>query len=505
MANKKTNPKKKKQQKKALPASKSAGKSTRKSASNSAPARKSASKSASKSVTFSIKNVRCFAETQALKIKPLTFLTGENSTGKTTILGCFHIVSKLISDRPVWSGFPDFNREPYEMGSFNDIVRNISNGELVSASSGKKSKSKEQKQLETAEFELGLLSEKPKAESLIVFKKKTKGEEPSIKSITIKAEGDDDDTSLTVDYGKSLITGTSKKDKTSIEFKDLDKDIINIPYIPPFILLHLIRERLSVADKKKKDKKHPSDTIKFLKKFENIVNSTFSSFPIIPMAPVRSKPQRTYNHIRESMDPEGKEIPMTLMLLNANAEEKWRKLYSDLLNFGKASGLFSDIIVKRFEKSASGPFQLRFEIKGAKSNIIDTGYGISQILPLLVHIFRAPKKSQFLLQQPEVHLHPKAQAELSSLLIQSIKTKKHSFMVETHSDYMVDRARIEIQKGNISPDEVSLIYLEHTKDGSVKAHNISFDKEGNVLNTPPGYRDFFLKETDQVLGFGDEA
>ena len=145
---------------------------------------------------------------------------------------------------------------------------------------------------------------------------------------------------------------------------------------------------------------------------------------------------------------------------------------------------------------------MQFKVRGSLSNIIDTGYGISQILPLLVHIFRTPKQFQFLIQQPEVHLHPKAQAELSSLLIQSIKTKGHSFLVETHSDYMVDRACIEIRKGNIPHDQVSLIYLEPVKEG-VKAHNISFDKQGNVQNVPKGYRDFFLKETDRLLGFED--
>lgn len=463
---------------------------------------------ASKSMTLSIKNVRCFAETQKLNIKPLTFLTGENSTGKTTILGCFHIISKLIRAHPFFYRFPDFNRTPYKMGSFNDIVRNIPNEAHCSTSSAEKSTSK-QNQPANAEFELGLLSaEEPKSQYLISFKKKTKGEEPNIKSITIKVDGI---ATVTFDYEKSLLTRSSENDENiSIPFKAIDK-AIDKDYIPPSVLLDLIREKSylirkkSDASGKEDDGKLHFDIIKFLKAFDSIMRFNFDSFqkPFITIAPMRSKPQRTYNPMRESMDPEGKEIPMTLMLLNANEEEEWKKLHSDLRSFGKASGLFSDITVKRFEESTSGPFQLRFEIKGAKSNMIDTGYGISQILPLLVHIFCAPEEFRFLFQQPEVHLHPKAQAELSSLLIRSIKNRKHSFMVETHSDYMVDRARIEIQKGNISPDEVSLIYLEHTENGSVKAHNISFDQQGNVLNAPPGYRDFFLKETDQVLGIGD--
>ena len=106
------------------------------------------------------------------------------------------------------------------------------------------------------------------------------------------------------------------------------------------------------------------------------------------------------------------------------------------------------------------------------------------------------------MQQPEVHLHPRGQAELSSLLVQLTKEKGRNFIVETHSDYMIDRARIEIQKKNIPPEQVSLIYLEPKQDG-VEVHNITFDEQANMQNVPDGYRNFFLKESDRLLGFTD--
>ena len=111
-------------------------------------------------------------------------------------------------------------------------------------------------------------------------------------------------------------------------------------------------------------------------------------------------------------------------------------------------------------------------------------------------------EAYYLLQQPEVHLHPKAQAELTSLLAQLASMGNQSFVVETHSDYMVDRARIEIRRGNINADDVSLIYLEPKKN-VVKVHNITFDKMGNMMGVPPHFRDFFLLETDRLMGFED--
>ena len=197
---------------------------------------------------------------------------------------------------------------------------------------------------------------------------------------------------------------------------------------------------------------------------------------------------------------------MRLMRIEATKKKEWNALKQALVEFGKASGLFQNIEIQNLGGSMGAPFQLKIKVRGPNSNIIDVGYGVSQILPILVHILSPPPLSQwqktfFLLQQPEVHLHPKAQTQLSSLFATSANGDQ-SFIVETHSDYMIDRARIEIRKGTISPEDVSLIYLE-PKGRVVNVHNIGFDKMGNMVGAPTGYREFFLKETDRLLGFED--
>ena len=68
---------------------------------------------------FTMEEVRCFAERQEFEIRPLTFLVGENSTGKTTALACFQVLANYLCEREI-----DFNSDPYSMGTFRDIVRN---------------------------------------------------------------------------------------------------------------------------------------------------------------------------------------------------------------------------------------------------------------------------------------------------------------------------------------------------------------------------------------------
>ena len=67
---------------------------------------------------FTIEEVRCFAERQTFEIRPLTFLVGENSTGKTTALACFQVLADFID-----KGEVNFNPRSYSMGTFGDIVR----------------------------------------------------------------------------------------------------------------------------------------------------------------------------------------------------------------------------------------------------------------------------------------------------------------------------------------------------------------------------------------------
>ena len=139
---------------------------------------------------------------------------------------------------------------------------------------------------------------------------------------------------------------------------------------------------------------------------------------------------------------------------------------------------------------------------GSHANLVDVGYGVSQSLPVLVDVM-GEQRTAFLLQQPEVHLHPRGQAELASFFIKSWKRKKNRFLIETHSDHIVDRVRISIRQGILKPNEVSILYFEPQRN-SVKIHNMRVDKRGNLLDAPESYRDFFMHETDRLLGFSDD-
>ena len=438
---------------------------------------------------FTIEEVRCFGERQTLEIRPLTFLVGENSTGKTTTLACFQVLANYLQGKSV-----NFNqlsslieRFPYSMGTFKDIVRNSRKKEKV--------------------FRLGFTSKyaNQEIEWTVDFIEKKEGIEPVVRSITMELTD-----------GKIIIESDDKMNRKVYleDFKEkqnhyrivCDTDILNS--FPIFFILTAFREE---SEKEKVFSQYLQNKSKESKKSRYELWNIWDSISVSSTSPIRSRPERTYDPTRESNDPEGSDVPMYLMRIEATQKERWALLKEQLIEFGKRSGLFQNIEIKRLGRALGSPFQLQFKVRGPKVNFIDVGYGVSQILPILVQVLnpninrrsQRTKLSNFtLLQQPEVHLHPRAQAEFSSLVVELARQGNQSFIIETHSDNMIDRARIEIRKGNIKPEDVSLIYFEPIRN-IVKVHNIGFDKMGNLLNVPKHYRDFFLLESDRLMGFED--
>ena len=428
---------------------------------------------------FTMEEVRCFAERQEFNIRPLTFLVGENSTGKTTALACFEVLANYLSEGQI-----DFNSSPYSMGIFRDIVRN----------SRKKEKA----------FTLGFTFryKNEDIEWTVEFVEKKGGIEPAVRSVTVKFTEGEIVLSAADELEPYIRLASCDKELNQYHV-DVDSDFLD--GASPFFLLQRVshiqggQSDVALANFIKKKEKYTG--IPWWKIEEDL--TVFST------APTRSRPKRTYDPTREFDDPEGSDVPMGLMRIQATEKKRWKGLKTQLVEFGKRSGLFQNIDVRNLGGSMGNPFQLKFKVRGPNSNIVDVGYGVSQILPILVHILDQPPSHLrmvempiFLLQQPEVHLHPRAQAELSSLLATLASEGNRAFIIETHSDYMIDRARIEIKRGNIRPEDVSLIYLE-PKGRVVKVHNISFDKMANMEGVPPHYGEFFLEETNRLMGFRD--
>lgn len=170
----------------------------------------------------------------------------------------------------------------------------------------------------------------------------------------------------------------------------------------------------------------------------------------------------------------------------------------DLRKFLSAEGrkldLFSDIV----KVDPDGQHAIHVKQSGGWHNIVDTGFGVSSVVPLLQAMYRQQEGTTFLLQQPEVNVHPSAQARLAQMMAES----PHRFVIETHSDHLIDRFRICVMEEALAPDDLRIAYFhrEPGRDAAV-IYNIAVDEAGNLDGAPAEYREFFMDETDRLLGF----
>jgi predicted ATPase len=138
---------------------------------------------------------------------------------------------------------------------------------------------------------------------------------------------------------------------------------------------------------------------------------------------------------------------------------------------------------------------LRFEDLTSKTNVShrDLGIGVTQVLPIIVNALSLTN-SLILIEQPELHLHPKLQAELAELFIETAVQKNkqnNTYILETHSEHIILRILRKIREGDLSPNDVSILYISPDRTGSTINH-IGVDKDGDFLDHWP---DGFFEES----------
>lgn len=118
--------------------------------------------------------------------------------------------------------------------------------------------------------------------------------------------------------------------------------------------------------------------------------------------------------------------------------------------------------------------------------LVDVGFGLSQVLPVLVLLAYVPEGATVLLEQPEMHLHPAAQAGLADILIEVAEVRKLQVIVESHSEHLLARLQRRVAEGTISDDDVALYFCEHDGQKS-ELTSLELNKFGEIENWPKNF------------------
>lgn len=229
------------------------------------------------------------------------------------------------------------------------------------------------------------------------------------------------------------------------------------------------------------------------------------------LGPLRSPPRRFYQWSGDSPLDVGQEGELAIPALLSAASEGRQ------LNRGRRRGLqkFDEFIASwlvdlgiisafRVVPVAKGRKEfevlVKTQLNAPEVKLTDVGFGVSQVLPALVQAFYAPKGATVWMEQPEIHLHPKAQSVLADAFISAIHSWENGaprgtqLIIETHSEHFLNRLQRRVAEDIVKPEEIAIYFVDN-KRGTAQLEELKLDEFGEISNWP---KDFFGDEMEDV-------
>ena len=430
-----------------------------------------------------VDNYRGFSEA-LIPLSDINFFVGENSTGKTSILS----IIKVLHSQNFWLN-GDFNVPGMEFGCFNDIVsKNSKDKKSFVVGFLSKSRDKDSSRMIAFAIRFVNVDSSPFPRELKYI---CNGLDIHIKtgrsSLDFKiSKGVDFNQDNKVEIFKNWI---SQFKSTTTGFKRLKAGPFRFMLDKPFGLMSYMNHIVLTKVKGKKSQQS----------VQNDPTSDLISLAANWIAPIRSKPKGLYQGHKITPSPEGDHVPFVLKRFLKDSSKNAVAFREKLKAFGLESGLFETIKTKPFGKGETAPFELSITFGATDYKLNSVGYGISQVLPILIEAMLDKVSDVFIIQQPEVHLHPRAQAAFGEVISKENEISKKRFCVETHSDFVIDRFRLSFSRRAENTSSAQVLFFERI-GSSNKVTSIEIDKEGKYSEGQPNaFRDFFLKEQLSLL------
>jgi predicted ATPase len=433
---------------------------------------------------LSFRNFKSWKEIDRMRMAPVTGLFGTNSSGKSSIIQFLLLLKQTAeaNDRRIILDFGDENSK-INLGNFKEIIHGHDESSPLDFSvSWKLPKplfpydSYRQEKLvggETMKFETAIIQEKQK----------------------LKVEH------FKYTLGRSESFGMEKNEEEPNKYK-----------------LFSVSDRFQFIRKQGRAWRLPAP-IKFYG-FPDEVNTYFQNADFISdlqleltqmlgrlyyLGPLREYPKRHYTSkgtTPSDMGPKGEYVVDAILAarqrgayISPGPKKRRRTLEESVAFWLKELGLIHSFKVEPIAKG-SNLYQVKVK-RGPQSSevlITDVGFGVSQILPVLVMCYYVDEGSTILLEQPEIHLHPSVQMGLADVFIDVMKHRNVQVILESHSEHLLNRLQRRLAEESISTEQVALYFCDAGQAAS-RLNPLQVDLYGNIENWPP---DFFGNSFNEI-------
>lgn len=214
----------------------------------------------------------------------------------------------------------------------------------------------------------------------------------------------------------------------------------------------------------------------------------------------RGNPERNYK-----ISGIGSTFPGTFENYTATIINRWQKTEDErLIELWKAMetlGLTSKVVAQKLNDIEIELLVSNLPGKGEENHLVsiaDVGFGLSQILPVIVALIVAEPGQLVYLEQPEIHLHPRAREALAEILINAAN-RGVRLVVETHSEFLLVAFQSLVAEGKLSPEKVKLHWFTKKEDGTTKISNGDLDEAGAYGDWPEDFSELSLDLESRYL------
>jgi predicted ATPase len=418
--------------------------------------------------TLSVENFRAFRELK-VSLSKINIFVGPNNSGKSSLISAVNLIAQNI--RPGSSEFSLILNGPFaDLGTFYDVVHNHSSKSKIKLA-----------------FEIG------KNSYSYTFRYKSQKREIELTNVELS------DGEISYSYTRESESTTQKvRIKNSqlevpglrrVRFRGLF--MVN-PIALPFYSIPNVPELVELSRRVR------DFTFKAMRTLEQ----GFTAFDSV--GAFRAAPERTYYYTGEApanVGRFGENFAQMLASSAATRERSNSNVLKRAATWFKDAGVARDVRINPLTKRH---FELLVEDDtGSKNNITDSGFGCSQVLPVLVAGYsllknrRASLPPTLVVQEPEIHLHPTAAAHLGTFFVDLARSGVQCF-VETHSENIILRVARHVALGEITPDDVR-IYWVSGSGGEHVATRLNLNADGTFdTEWPAGFFPTRASETLQL-------
>lgn len=411
-------------------------------------------------------NFRAFKQLP-LEFSKLNIFVGPNNSGKSSAISAINLIAQNAKRDRRESGLV-LNGPFVDLGSYYDVIYGHKAQSHIKLAFG----------IDDADYEYQ-------------FRYRIQRREIQLSKASISHTGRRYDYSLTKDGSSHTIT--TRKGHRRIDITHLRPRLyglnFSLPYLPSSTQTDEGRELFAA-------------TRNLFVRAGMRLDEQFSSFDAI--GAFRASPQRTYLYSGEAPNEVGKSGENFAQILansQSSRDRSSQNTVSRVKQWFRGAGIANSVDIRSL---TNRHFELCVEDRiGFTSNIVDVGFGCSQVLPVIISGYRLISGRQFgsrrggifVVQEPEIHLHPSAAAHLGTFFTDLVRNGVQCF-VETHSENIILRVARHIASGHISEEDVKIFWVSD-KDKERTVSELKFRKDGSFeIDWPEG---FFPTRSSETL------